>query len=256
MSEDFNASLSWRHEWREGERWMSLSLPGFPRQRWVDIYTANGTFPMNMMDRKRDTLRVAGDWTPADKVSLQFYFDDGKDFYSAESEKGLKDTGNRAYGIDGSWEITSRWKLNGYWSQSRQTLRVDHSWGYIADLRESATLIGVGVQAAVSEGFDLGASLSRSNDVTRYDLSAANADSPGMLPDVTYRQVALRAYGRYALAENADLRVDLVHQRTRFNEWTWGYGSTPFNFADDTVVTMAPKQDVSFIGVKYVYRFQ
>jgi hypothetical protein len=36
----------------------------------------------------------------------------------------------------------------------------------------------------------------------------------------------------------------------------WGYNGVPFAYSDNTTVTAQPNQNVSFIGVSYVYRFQ
>ncbi len=48
---------------------------------------------MTLMDRKRDKLKLSVDWMPTEELSLQFMVEDGKDKYTAPTEKGLRDTG-------------------------------------------------------------------------------------------------------------------------------------------------------------------
>jgi len=78
----------------------------------------------------------------------------------------------------------------------------------------------------------------------------------GGLPDVTFRETRLNLYGKYALDKRASVRVDLVHQRDALNEWTWGYAGVPFNYADNSTVTLNPNQRVSLIMARYIYSFR
>mgnify|MGYP003758451281 FL=1 len=101
--------------------------------------------------------------------------------------------------------------------------------------------------------------LSIDKDEYKQDLdasaSAANVAflaASGGLPDVTYRQVTLRMFGKYALEKNSAVRVDFIHQHTTLNEWTWGYNGTPFVFSDNTTVYLNPKQNVSYLGATYI----
>ena len=262
MSEQLNATVGWVHSTRDGSHWMNLgpasSLYPNPYQivRYVDVYAANGTFPSTMMDRKRDKGRVMVDWLATDKLSLQLTVEDGKDKYSAPTTKGLHDTGMQTYGVDAAWAIAEAWKLTAYLNRSKQTLHVDHNVGYLADLDDVTTSFGLGVVGKPSSVLELGADLSYVDDSNRYALASGNADPAGTLPDVSYKTTLLKLYGKYALNASADLRVDLVHQSAKFNEWTWGYAGVPFAYTDNTTVTMRPNQDVTYLGVKYAYKFR
>ena len=46
-----------------------------------------------------------------------------------------------------------------------------------------------------------------------------------------------------------------MHQRSRWNDWAWGYNGTPFVYSDGTTVNRKPDQNVSFVGVTYVHRW-
>jgi hypothetical protein len=71
-----------------------------------------------------------------------------------------------------------------------------------------------------------------------------------------YRMSILKLYGKYALENNADIRVDLMHQTMRFDEWSWGHGGTPFTYSDNTTVSMQQNQSVNFVGASYIYKFR
>jgi predicted porin len=59
-------------------------------------------------------------------------------------------------------------------------------------------------------------------------------------------------YGLYALQKNADIRVDVIYDRQKLDEWTWN----TFRYSDNTTVSLRPNQNVTFVGVRYVYRFK
>ena len=111
----------------------------------------------------------------------------------------------------------------------------------------------------------MGADLSYLNDSTKYNetldgsASAANKAflaQQGGLPEVSYDEFRLKLFGKYALEKNADLRVDLVHFRARLDEWTWGYGGTPFTYSDNTIVSFDPKQHVTYVAATYIYKWR
>ena len=64
----------------------------------------------------------------------------------------------------------------------------------------------------------------------------------------------MKLFGKYALEKKgASVRLDLVHQRSALNDWAWGYNGVPFTYSDGTTAMQKPTQNVSFIGVTYVY---
>jgi Putative outer membrane beta-barrel porin, MtrB/PioB len=76
------------------------------------------------------------------------------------------------------------------------------------------------------------------------------------LPDVTYKLVRLKLFGEYALDKTSYLRLDLIYQRTYFNEWTYNFNGVPFTYSDNTTLNSVQNQRVTFLGVSYVYRFK
>ena len=247
LSETLNAAIGFVHSMRDGGSWLNIG-PINPV----------GTYPMTMLDRTRDKVMMSADWTPIAKLSLQFMAEDGKDTYTGPTDKGLRDTGMNSFGVDAALTISEKWKLTGYVNRGDQTNHVDYNVGYLAALEDVNTSAGIGAVGKLTGKIEVGGDLSYLNDSNRYQQSMATGAAivGGGLPDVTYRMTSLKLYGKYALRENADIRVDLMHQSVKLDEWTWGYNGIPFAYSDNTTVTMQPNQSVTFLGASYVYRFR
>jgi MtrB/PioB family decaheme-associated outer membrane protein len=246
MTETINAGISYVQSKRDGSSWLSIGA-------------ANpvGTYPMTMMDRKRDKVRLSADWMPTSKLSLQFMAEDGKDTYTGPSDKGLRDTGMSSYGVDAALTLSDLWKLTGYVNQGSQTLHVNHNIGYMAELKDVNTSMDVGLVGQPTSKLEVGGDISYLKDSNRYQQSmATGAAIVGVgLPDVLFTMTSLKLYGKYALGQNAHIRADLVHQSVRLDEWSWGYNSKPFTYSDNTTVTMQPNQSMNFLGASYIYDF-
>jgi hypothetical protein len=93
-------------------------------------------------------------------------------------------------------------------------------------------------------------------DATASLADAALLAATGGLPDITFRQTTLKLFGKYTLNKQSAVRVELGHQRSKWNDWAWNFNGTPFVFSDGTIVNRNPTQKVSFIAVTYIYRWQ
>lgn len=161
--------------------------------------------------------------------------------------------------------MSDAWKLNAYYSRGEQTLHVQHSTGYIAALNNTNDSFGLGITGKPSSRLHMGADLSYINDKNVYGQTnppgstAANIAllaSSGGLPDVTFNQIRLKLFGEYAVQKNAYVRLDLIHQRSKLDEYTWVANGVPFVYADNTTVTAKQTQSVTFAGVSYIYKFK
>ena len=132
---------------------------------------------------------------------------------------------------------------------------------YMAALRNRTETFGLGINGKPTGRLTVGGDLLLSADKDKYqqdlDASASAASktllaTSGGLPDVTFRQFTARMFGKYAIEKNSAVRVDFIHQRTKLNEWTWGYNGTPFVYSDNTTVYLNPKQSVSYLGATYI----
>ncbi|WP_325329155.1 MtrB/PioB family decaheme-associated outer membrane protein [Sulfuricella sp.] len=279
MSETLNAAVSYVSSKREGSDWYSLQTSAaaiaagagygsiVPAGTIVGV-SPTAIFPMSMSDRERDKVRVAVDWDPSNQLSLQLIVEDGRDRYTTAGIKGMRDTNMRSYSLNAVYTLSEAWKLTGYWAQGDQTLdHVNHSTGYIAALDNVSTTVGLGVVGRPTSRLEVGGDLSYINDITKYGLTADQtttgttlvnntAQAAIGLPDVVYRQSRLNLFGKYALEKNADIRVDFIHQRTKLDEWTWGYNGVPFAYSDNATVALNQNQNVTFAGVRYIYKLK
>lgn len=247
MSETVNAAISYSLSKRDGGSWLNIGP-----------YSAVGTYPMTMLDRKRDKVKASADWTPVNNLSLQFMFEEGMDTYTGPTNKGLRDTSMKSYGVDAALSVSEKWKLTGYVNRGDQTQHVDYNVGYLAELEDVSTSFGMSVVGKPASRLEVGGDWSYLDDHNRYQqiLATGAAIVGGGLPEVTYRVTSLKLFGKYMLEKNADIRIDLVHQKVRFSEWTWGSNGTPFAYSDNTTVSMRPIQSVTFLGGSYVYKFR
>jgi MtrB/PioB family decaheme-associated outer membrane protein len=267
MSETLTGAIGYRHSMRDGSTWLrpnSGALTGVTPATDAQIFSRTAIFPFIMEDRNRDMLKLSANWSATDRLSLQFMAQGGRDSYSAPTTKGLRDTSVHFYNVDAVYALSQTWKFTAYASHGEQTLRVDHSTGYQLDFEDTTDSLGFGIAGKVSSRLQLGGDFTYINERNKYNQtldplgSATNAAflAANGLPDVTYRLLQLKLYGEYAVQKNAYVRVNLIHYRSKLNEWTWGYNGVPFAYSDNTTVTAQPNQNVSFIGVSYVYRFQ
>ena len=262
MTETLSGAIGYQSSDRTGSNWLKpnsgLGVTSGPDSA---VYSRTAIFPMSMADRRRDKVKASADWAPTDRLSVQFMAEWGEDKFSSPTTKGLKASYMGFYGIDAAYVLSDAWKLTGFWSRGDQTMHVDHSTGYMAALRNKSDTLGLGLTGKPTSRLAVGADVLLSIDKDEYkqdlDASASAANvaflaASGGLPDVTYRQVTLRMFGKYALEKNSAVRVDFIHQHTTLNEWTWGYNGTPFVFSDNTTVYLNPKQNVSYLGATYI----
>jgi MtrB/PioB family decaheme-associated outer membrane protein len=262
FSESVNASIAYLQSMRDGSHWINLGSTNanypltYQTVRWADAYNVTGVFPTTMMDRERDKVRVMVDWAANEKLSLQFSLENGEDIYSAPTTKGLHGTSMSAYGVDASYAVSDTWKATGFINYNQQGVNIDHNGGYIARIDNTSTNIGVGLVGKVSGKLEISADLSYLDDRNHYGLASGNSSAPGVLPDVSYRMLALKLSGKYALDKKSDVRVDLVSQNTSFDEWTWGNAGVPYAYSENSTVSMQSNQNVTYLGVKYVYKLK
>jgi MtrB/PioB family decaheme-associated outer membrane protein len=268
MTDTLSGSVSYVHAKRDGSSWLrpnALPVTGATEVSDEAVFNRTGIFPMMFMNRERDKVKGSMDWSPTERLSLQLTLEHGKDKYRAPTEKGLQETGMKLYGVDASFALSENWKASAYYTYSEQTFNVAHSTGYVAALEDRNSTAGLGLVGKPMPKLQVGADLLYIKDRNIYaqglDSAASAANQAflaqsGGLPDVTFRNFRLKLYGKYALQKNADIRVDVVHDRARLNEWQWGYNGVPFVYSDNTTVSLNPNQNVTFVSVVYSYRWR
>ncbi|MEQ1515247.1 MAG: MtrB/PioB family outer membrane beta-barrel protein, partial [Usitatibacteraceae bacterium] len=220
MSENLNGSIGYSKSKRTGSDWTNLStldpatlpLNSALNTFLINTYcgglacygqvlspenilglTAGTPFPYNMADVERDKWKVTLDWSPLENLSVQLMGEDGKDknvmpFDPVAGGKGWRDTGVSFYGIDVSYAISDAWKLTAYASQGDQTLHINHSTGYVADLHNRSEAFGLSLVGQASTRLQVGANLTYINDVNKYGVAAATGTAGDRRTGLTVTQ--------------------------------------------------------------------
>ncbi len=308
MSETLNGSIGVSTSKRGGSDWTNLSTlnPDSPtpnsalntylintfcggRECYGQVLPAsvllqlngNTPFPSSMADVKRDKVKVTLDWNPTEQLSVQLLAEDGKDkndmpINDFAGGKGWRDTRVNFYSLDVSYAFNADWRLSAYASDGEQTMHLNHSTGYMMDLKNRSEAFGLAVVGQPTKQLQVGASLTYINDVNKYGVAAASglggnaqvgfsttppsaanlAQAAVGLPDVVFRKTLVSLYGLFTLNKNADIRVDVANQKTKYSDWVWGTPNAPFVFSDNTSVKQQVDQTVTFVGVTYVYKFR
>ena len=264
MSETFSGSISFVSSRRNGSSWLGANS-GTGVTPIPDVSSglySTAVFMPTLANRQRDKLRLFGTWQPTDELSVQFSVEDGQDRYSSPSQYGLQATRMGLYSIDANYVLSEAWTINAYASQSNQKLAQARSGGYnpmLFDNRSSG--LGLGVVGKPTDALNVGggitllndrSSYSQSADASGYAANSALLASTGGLPDVSFRRAEFRMFGRYAMEKGGAVRLDLIHQHYRFNDWAWGYNGVPFTYSDNTTVSQQFRQHVTYMGVSYV----
>lgn len=278
MSETINASLAYLHSKRDGS--------GYTLTNEAESDQIN---PIHIADRKRNKWRGTIDWTPVESLSLQFNVEDARDEYGYTVARpyGLRDGSAVLYSVDATYTINEAWQVTAWFSHDRTKAKqigqraanggasAAEKEAHLEDLGKS---LGFGVRGKPSERIRLGADVQWIRSDSKYPESIAftgaatvafpsnNGDTVvSPLPDIQNQLVRLKLFGTYAVQKNADVRVDLIHERWRTDDWTWTFANgSPFVYGadvpapalDGTRVNTVPRQISNFVGVRYIYRFQ
>jgi hypothetical protein len=257
MSETLNGALSYRHAERNGYHWYALDpAAGYPFVRYDSLPSSTGIFPATMLNRMRDTVKLTGDWAATSALSLNFSLEGGNDRYVRPTDAGVHGTRFQLYNVDAALALSPNWKMTGYASWGEQTLSMQQAIGYMADLEQTNTAVGLGVVGTLKEGVEVGGDVSYLEDKNHYPLGTTTGAAVASLPDSSYRATLLKLYGKVALDKKSDLRFDLIQQWADYNDWTWGSNGVPFAYSDNTTVSMQPTQNVTYFGVRYIYKFK
>lgn len=285
MSETLNGSLAYLYSERTGSSYLKVAGPGNSITNGIAAPgPSNMINPLNIADRDRSKVRFALDWTPLESLSFQFNVEEGRDKYDHSSDRpyGLQEGKNRLYAVDVSYTLSEKWKFNAWYSfdqsQAKQSNSRLNNGGATAvlrkdyDLQDTGNSVGFGVRGEATSRIKLGGDLQWSRNVSRYDqdLTALSAGTvvptnfTAGLADIENKLIRLSLFSAYSLDKSSDVRIDFIHERWETNDWSWMYANgTPFVYGgtaagatDGTTVTSNPKQTSSFVGVRYIYKFQ
>lgn len=277
LSDTVNGAVTYLHSKRDGSSYLATN----------DAETADQINPLHIADRERDKWRLSADWTPMDRLSLQFLIEDARDDYSKGRPYGLQDGSAKLYSVDANFAVNDNWKLSAWYSHDETKARqfngrwsrgtLEHEADRDAHLRDEGDSFGFGVRGAAGAKLKLGADLQVTRNRSEYKDSVALTGSCGAngfctvyptsggvtgapLPDIENKLNKLNLFAEYALQKNSEVRFDFIHERWETDDWTWQFANgTPFSYGtttDGTTVSAARKQTSNFVGARYIVRFQ
>ena len=265
LSDTLNGSIAYLNARRtgKGDMWANVSAGG-----GLTDYR-NSINPLHIADRKRDKLRLAIDWAPIDALSLQLNAEESRDRYenSAARPFGLNKGTARLYGVDAAYTVSEKLKLSAWYSYDQSkadqlAYRNDSSTTKDYDLEETGHSFGLGLRAEATSRLNLGADLEWFNSRSKYRQTLTNPPAPPLanftygVPDIQNTHLRLGLFSLYALDRHADLRLDFIHERWKTDDWSWTFANgQPFSYNGTTFI-IEPKSSTSFIGARYIYKFQ
>lgn len=266
MTTSFSGALSVITSKRDGSIWMRpVSTGGVTEVPDPATLGPAAIYSPTLADRKRDKIRLFGNWQALDDLSLQFTVEQGKDAYTTPTSYALRDTRMSLYSLDATYALSEDWSLTGYLSRGGQKLNQARPAGYVLAYDNTSVNLGLGLNGKVSEKLRIGGNLSYADDRSVYaqsldagaGLSSAQLlAATGGLPDILFRQTELRLFGRYELSVASALRVDAIYQRVKTTDWGFGYGGVPFLYSDNTTLNQQQLQNVTYLGLSYSYAWR
>jgi MtrB/PioB family decaheme-associated outer membrane protein len=263
MSETVNGSLRWEYANRDGGNYTQASNPaGEPLQQNIN--------PMNISDRTRNKWRALVDWSPVDRLALQFAYSNAKDDYDGPNSYGLQEGKAQNYSVDGSYQLSSAWQFHAWYSydvsRANETTQQTAAVTKFNDLRETDNSFGAGVKGRLFDKLKVGANVEQFKTRNKYDQDIAGATLPATqvrTPEVTNRLTRIKFNADYPVQKTAEIRLSVIHEKWKTDDWTWmmfpasgpapwPYGTDP---ADGTTVISDPSQNSTFVGIRYVYKF-
>lgn len=267
MSDTVNGSIALSYSDRTGTAYSGAGAgPGGAPSNMIN--------PIHLADRGRTKARISTDWTPTDKLSLQVAAEASEDNYNTSASRpyGLLDGSSRLFSVDVNYSISDKWQASVWYSydQTRATQLNRRDLAPAANMKSELTdtgnAVGLGITGAPLTKVKVGTNVQWTQNVSRYPQEISNLatnggiPNPGPLGDIENKAVTIKAFSEYALQKNADIRLDLIYERWQTDDWTWTFrDGSPFVYGSTTDGTMAlanRKEQSSFAGVKYIYRFQ
>lgn len=285
LSATLNGSLGAEYKQRRSDSdWMTAGGANTNyAMRVIDPQYSSAVQPITFMDRNRIKLKASLAWAPTEKLDLQAMLDHNQDNYNRQYVPnitvlapvaagtfgnspivpGAKDIYSDALTFDGTYGLTDNWKLSGYYTLSLNRWQVNKS-DNADDTRNKQHTLGLGAKGKVGGKTDVGADLMYLVDNTGYNNETAAVTTPGwigqnqyasFLPAIHQTTIRLKMFANYSLDKSSDVRLDLMYQHFRTNDWQWGYNGFPFVYSDNTTVSQNQNQKAAFLAARYLYKF-
>jgi MtrB/PioB family decaheme-associated outer membrane protein len=286
MSETLNGALSFEVKQRRGDDngWFttqgSTTAPNTNQLITFDpasASTGNRVLPIMYMDRDRTKVRGNLDWAATEKLSVQAVIEHGQDDFKrawnvapqiVPTIAGARVMTNNSLTLDASYKVSDDWRLSGFWTYSENRWNVNKA-GIGEDTFNKVDTFGLGIKGKMTARMSVGMDILVSNDVTSFNnvIATSNVGGAGniagwagqtlpgnYLPNITYKTAKLNLFSVYEVDKKSAIKVNLVYQEFKNDDWQWGYNGVPFVYSDNTTVSN-PNQSVTFLGVSYLLKF-
>jgi len=270
LSDTVNGSLGYAHSERDGSTYADA------------VHSHGGINPINISDRDRDKVRLTVDWIATDRLNLQLNAEHAQDDYGPETNPyGLLEGNAQLYSLDADFSISSQWQLtawlshdnteaeqfNGRWDRITE----DHEVDRFSELKEVGNSVGLGLRGRPTGKLTVGADVQWTRTKSQYQDTVIPIGENGdpdtgypagvtPLPDIENNIARIGLFSEFALRKNMDLRLDLIHERWRTDDWSWQFSDgTPFVYGtttDGTMIDQRYHQQSTFVGVRYIFKFR
>ena len=250
LSERLNGSVGYSYSTRDGSAYDAVNTS-------VDSGTIT---PFYIADRDRSKLKLALDWTPIDPLGIQFSFSSAQDKYPVDGvrEDGVRKGTAQLFSVDANYALNDSWQVNAWYSHD--TNKIDQvgplapSGEWDANLDGKGDSVGIGLSGKATAKLNVGANIDWIRTHNKYE----QIGSVTPLPDINNKITRLGLYGAYAIQKNASIRLDLVREVWKTDDWTWAFSDgSPFSYANEgTMVINDLNQTSTFVGLRYNYKFQ
>jgi MtrB/PioB family decaheme-associated outer membrane protein len=216
--------------------------------------------PRHWADRDRDQVKLAVDWLASELLSMQFRYEVSDDDYDPSGrDLGVRGARTQLVSADASYALSYDWKLTGWVTLTESELdqsSVDTgSDEWDAKLDTSGAAAGLGLRGTPRDDLKVGVDLKYVYDRNEQDIvDRDGADTLDTLPDIHYKLWSLRLFSDYAVDPSSTVRLDVVYEQRKTNDWTWQeLNGDPWLYDDGTTVIQDPNENVVFVGVSYRY---
>jgi len=281
LSETINGSLGYIYSKRDGGSYSPTNHP--------TAFAENQIRPWNVADRDSDRWRLKLDWTPTDRIALTGVVEDRTDKYPRHGRPyGMQKGEGSFYSLDASFQLSDAWQLVGFYAYDETKADREHGrWDRITDifegykdahLKDKNDTLGVSLMGKVNSKWKIGADVLYTKARSSYNEAwisagpgvplpgpypqAGGVDQLAPLPDIETKLTRLRLYADYALHKQGSLRLDVIYEDWRTNDWSYNYSDgTPWERGtvngtgdqDGTYFTQKSPQKSTFVGLRYKY---
>lgn len=177
--------------------------------------------------------------------------------------------------LDSSYIISDDWRLNVFGSRSFNRWNVNKA-SLGDDTRNTADTAGLALNGMLGSSLTVGVEFLMTRDTTTFKNVVVNnpatagaltgtgnilgfngTATPGgnFLPTIHYSTNKVNVHGKYNLDKVSDVKMVLVVQQFKTDDWQWSYNGVPFVYSDNTTISQSTNQLLKFVGASYALQF-